>query len=73
MAIILETDEFERLRTDAARYRFLRAKSLDTIGQGGVFAGMTPQNLVLNGADLDVAIDSAMKDATAVANGGRTP
>mgnify|MGYP000173545714 CR=1 FL=1 len=44
---------------DAARYRFLRERDLDTIKGGGVFAGMTPDNVVLNGEDLDAAIDAA--------------
>jgi len=43
------------------RYAYLRSRNLDTIKTGGVFAGMTPDNLVLNGADLDAAIDDAMK------------
>ena len=45
---------------DAARYRWLRARDLETICQGGVFAGMTPQNVILNGQDLDAAIDAAL-------------
>lgn len=48
------------LLADAHRYRWLRERNLDTITTGGVFAGMTPQNIVLNGADLDNAIDSAI-------------
>jgi len=44
---------------DAARYRWLRERDLDTIKAGGVFAGKTPANVVLNGEDLDVAIDDA--------------
>ena len=61
-AVILEL--VRRLRAaeaDAARYRWLRERDLDTIQNGGVFAGMTPRNVVLNGDDLDAAIDSAMK------------
>jgi len=46
---------------DAARYRWLRERDLDTISRGGVFAGMTPKNVVLNGEDLDRAIDEAMR------------
>jgi hypothetical protein len=45
---------------DAARYRWLRSRDLDAIGSGGVFAGMTPDNCVLNGADLDAAVDAGM-------------
>lgn len=47
-------------KRDAERYRWLRERDLDTIKQGGVFAGMTPANVVLNGPDLDSAIDAAM-------------
>lgn len=54
-------DEIERLRTDAARYQYLRSRDLDTIHIGGVFAGRTHENVVVNGDDLDVAIDWAMK------------
>lgn len=45
---------------DANRYQYLRSRDLSTIDQGGIFAGMTPSNVVLNGADLDEAIDQAM-------------
>lgn len=43
----------------AARYQWLRERPLDTVHKGGVFAGKTPDNVVLNGADLDAAIDAA--------------
>lgn len=52
--------EVERLRADAARYQYLRARDLDTIFAGGVFAGLTPRNVVLNGDDLDRAVDAAL-------------
>ncbi|WP_186145961.1 rod-binding protein [Burkholderia gladioli] len=52
-------DRTEAAEADAFRYRFLRDRPLDTIKAGGVFAGMTPENVVLNGADLDAAIDAA--------------
>ena len=42
------------------RYAYLRSRNLETINLGGVFAGQTPDNLVLNGTDLDEAIDDAM-------------
>lgn len=42
----------------ANRYAWLRERDLSTILQGGVFAGKTPENVVLNGADLDAAIDA---------------
>lgn len=47
-------------RTDAARYQWLRERDLETISHGGVFAGKTPDNLILNGDDLDRAIDAAI-------------
>ena len=49
--------ERDALRADAQRYRWLRGRDLNTITAGGVFAGMTPQNVVINGADLDARID----------------
>ncbi|WP_302409317.1 hypothetical protein [Comamonas kerstersii] len=45
---------------DAARYRYLRERDLETINQGGVFAGMTPENVALNGEDLDQACDAGL-------------
>ena len=48
------------LERDAVRYRWLRGRGLETIEDGGVFAGRTPENVVLNGEDLDLAIDAAM-------------
>ncbi|WP_434987151.1 hypothetical protein [Pseudomonas protegens] len=48
------------LRKDGERYRWLRYRDLETINQGGVFAGITPQNMVLNEETLDEAIDAAM-------------
>ena len=56
--------EVEHLRKDAARYRWLRERDLETIRQGGVFAGMTPENIVLNQEDLDAEIDAALEGAT---------
>ena len=52
--------EVERLEKDAERYRWLRSRDLDTIVEGGVFAGKVPDNVVLNGDDLDAAIDAAI-------------
>lgn len=48
----------ERKHVD--RYLWLRRRELNSIRAGGVFAGMTPLNVVLNGKDLDKAIDDAM-------------
>ena len=58
--VIVKVPKYTDLLADAHRYRWLRARNLDTITNGGVFAGMTPQDVVLNGADLDQAIDGAM-------------
>lgn len=54
-ALVAERDA---LRADAERYRCLRGRDLNTIDVGGVFAGLTPQNVVLNGEDLDAAVDA---------------
>ncbi|WP_449102809.1 hypothetical protein [Pseudomonas extremaustralis] len=53
--------ECEGLRLDAERYRWLRGRDLEAIHEGGVFAGQTPRNVVLNGEDLDAAIDAAIQ------------
>jgi hypothetical protein len=47
----------------AKRYAWLRERDLNTLHEGGVFAGRTPHNVVLNGADLDEAIDAGMLPA----------
>lgn len=47
---------------DAKRYQYLRSRNLDTIHNGGVFAGMTPNNVIINGNDLDVIIDAAIEE-----------
>ncbi|KHE31483.1 hypothetical protein LH31_29510 [Pseudomonas aeruginosa] len=57
-------EDYEALCKDAARYRWLRERDLETIRQGGVFAGMTPENIVLNQEDLDAEIDAALEGAT---------
>jgi len=53
---------------DAARYRWLRERDLDTISKGGAFAGLMPEKLVLNGADLDKAVDSAIRKSEEIEN-----
>ena len=45
---------------DAARYRWLRSRDLDTIDAGGIFIGRVPENTVINGEDADRAIDAAI-------------
>ena len=44
----------------ARRYAYLRERDLNAIVEGGVFAGKVPDNVVLNGDDLDKAIDDAI-------------
>ncbi|OBY45895.1 hypothetical protein [Pseudomonas aeruginosa] len=56
-------NQIRRMAKDAARYRWLRERDLETIRQGGVFAGMTPENIVLNLEHLDAAIDAALEGA----------
>lgn len=51
------------MRKDTDRYQWLRGRDLNSVHLGGVFAGRTPQNIVLNGEDLDQAIDAALKPA----------
>lgn len=45
---------------DAKRYRYLRERDCDTIHKGGIFAGMTPDNYVVSGEELDAELDKAM-------------
>lgn len=59
------------LELDAARYRWLRARDLNSIHEGGVFAGRTPQNIVLNGEHLDQAIDAALNPAERTNTSGK--
>lgn len=49
-------------RRDAERYKFLRARDLDTIDIGGIFVGVVPDNLVINENDLDAAVDAAIAE-----------
>jgi hypothetical protein len=51
----------EPMSDDEKRYQYLRNRPLDTITSGGVFAGLTPENIVLNGDDLDKHIDDAIE------------
>jgi hypothetical protein len=53
--------EQEPMSDDEKRYQYLRNRPLDTITSGGVFAGLTPENIVLNGDDLDKHIDDAIE------------
>lgn len=53
-------DRINALSANAARYEHLRAKDLEQAQSGGLFAGLTPDNVVINGDDLDDAIDREM-------------
>ena len=50
------------LRRQHARIQELEAM-LEAVNNGGVFAGVTPDNIVLNGTDLDAEIDAAIAAA----------
>lgn len=52
------------VRRDAERYRKLRAVDIDAIDKGGIFAGLTPDNVVINGEDLDIAVDLLIDDSS---------
>jgi len=52
--------EVHRLRKDAARYNVLRQADVDTVHNGGLFAGLTPENIVINGRDLDERVDAVL-------------
>lgn len=58
--IVLSSPEQILTASDAERYRYLRDRDLETVHTGGIFAGRTPESIVLNGDDLDEAIDSAL-------------
>jgi hypothetical protein len=50
----------QQARDYAIRYAYLRSRPLDAIHAGGVFIGLTPQNLTLSEEDADRAIDAAI-------------
>ncbi|MCL6701119.1 ead/Ea22-like family protein [Pseudomonas sp. T1.Ur] len=52
--------ELTALRKNAERYEVLRQADLDTIHNGGLFAGLTPENVVVNGGELDVLVDAVI-------------
>jgi hypothetical protein len=56
----------QEVRDYARRYAYLKRRPLTaiTVAEGGVFAGQIPENVVLNGADLDERIDAAMASCT---------
>lgn len=49
------------LERDAERYQYLRNADVKVITKGGIFAGKTPDNIVMNGDDLDNEIDAAIR------------
>ena len=49
-----------QLEADARRYRYLRGVNINAVFDGGIFAGKTPDNVVINGVDLDLEIDCIM-------------
>jgi hypothetical protein len=53
--------ECHQSRRDAARYQWIRNRDLETIAEGGVFIGVTPENVVINGEDADAYIDARME------------
>jgi len=64
-----ETDHDRKiiaLRKDAQRYHYLRNADVDAVKKGGLFAGLTPQNLVLNGCDLDEEIDKRLASQNSI-------
>ncbi|POZ99665.1 hypothetical protein C4E44_33840 [Pseudomonas sp. MWU12-2312b] len=52
--------EIKLLRKNAERYLVLRQADFDTIHNGGLFAGLTPDNIVINGSDLDERVDAVL-------------
>ncbi|PHR91067.1 MAG: hypothetical protein COA69_13525 [Robiginitomaculum sp.] len=55
--------DHDELELYASRYQYLRNVDLDKISVGGVFAGMTPENVVLNEEHLDLAVDIEIRKA----------
>lgn len=58
-------NEAQAIQRDAERYRKLRAADINAIHKGGVFVGLTPDNVVINGEDLDIAVDLLIDAALA--------
>lgn len=54
--------EREAEAADARRYRYLRSRDLNAVHRGGLFAGKTPENIVINGVDLDRRCDVAIAE-----------
>jgi len=56
-----QTRDNDSILRDAERYNFLRSADLDKIKKGCLFAVMPKDGWLLNGHDLDFAIDIAIK------------
>lgn len=61
------SNENEALTKNANRYLVLRQADVDTIQNGGLFAGLVPENLVINGEDLDRRTDAVIEEQRAFA------
>lgn len=61
------SNENKALAKNADRYLVLRQDDVDTIQNGGLFAGLTPDNLVINGEDLDRRTDVVIEEQRAFA------
>lgn len=61
------SNENKALAKNADRYLVLRQADVDTIQNGGLFAGLTPDNLVINGEDLDRRTDAVIEEQRAFA------
>lgn len=59
-AVLALIAENEALRRNADRYLVLRQADVDTIQNGGLFAGLTPDNIVINGHHLDEQTDAVI-------------
>ena len=54
-------EEEQQAKTNAQRYLHLRSKDIDSIDNAkGLFVGHVPENIVINGVDLDQMIDLEM-------------
>jgi len=60
--------EREDLRKNADRYLVLRHADVDTVHNGGLFAGLVPDNVVINGEDLDQRTDAVIEEQRAFVN-----
>ena len=57
-AYLRATGEEAPIAANQRRYLQLRSADIEAIQKGGIFAGITPDNVVVNGEDLDQALDA---------------